>query len=145
MNFNAFNEESLQRLEVVRFFLIMKQFEELGDNIYTQTIIETICQIGHVKTTNINFAIDRLKYYEKPKAYEYGILHHLFRIPFRTLCRLGHVASKTIVSQLNNYIENEYQHPLINFFNPEVTETILTFNKIYGKLFKHSSYLSKGV
>lgn len=145
MKLSAFNEESLQRLEIVRFYLIMKQFEELGDNIYTQTIIETICQMGHIKITNVNFATEKIKYHEKPRAFEYGILHYLFRIPYRTLCSLGHVAAKTIVNQLTNYIENEYQYPLINTFNPEITETIINFNKTYARLFKHSSYLSKGV
>lgn len=145
MKLSAFNEESLQRLEVIRFYLIMKNFEELGDNIYTQTIIETICQLGHIKPMNVTYAKDRVKYQEKPKTFEYGLLHYLFRIPFRTLSKLGHVAHKTVVKQVENYVENEFQYPLVNNFNPEITQTIITFNQTYAKLFRHSSYLSKGV
>lgn len=145
MRIQAMNEESLHRLEIVRFYLIMKQFDIIGDNVYTQTIIETLCQSSNIKPLNIIHAKEQLNYNDRPQAFEYGLLNAIHRVPYRTLCGLSKMASKTIATKLQEYIDSNYQYPLVNRFNAEITASIIQFNKIYSAFFKHATYLSKGV
>jgi hypothetical protein len=143
LDIKPIDRNSLDRLEIVRFALIILHFEESGDNLYTQTIIETIAQLARVKPLNISYVREQIKYKEKPKAHELGLLNHFFGVPYRTLCRYGKVASKTIIKELEKYVLEEYQQPLINNINKEITDEIIQFNKVYKKLFKNATYLTK--
>lgn len=145
MKLKPMNEETLNRLELVRFSLVIKHFEETGDNIFTQTIIETICQMTHAKITNVNYARAYVSRDGKATPVELGLLNEVHGVPYRTLCNLGKRSSATIKARLERYIKEEFQYPLILGIDATILLDVKLFLNGYRKLFNQAGYLTKGM
>jgi hypothetical protein len=129
------------RLEELRFLLIIKTLKKSGSNIYTDNIIESICQFFNIRITNIHYAIGMLETTCRPKPLELGLLNQIFKIQMRTICFLSHIASKTIYDALDVYINKEFEYPLVSQFGEEVIIDIKNFNDGYRKLFQFATHL----
>lgn len=120
------------RLRVIetQFYLVIqaltgKDLER--DTIYMENIIENICLLYGIKTSDVTFAINNLFSSQgKPSKLEYILTGIYGRIPVRDVCRLAKMSQKTYYEILEHYVVYEGGYDLI----PRLEEnTILELEK----------------
>jgi len=145
VNFNALHPNTLNRLEEIRFYLIIQQLEQSKIDIMFQGMfIETICKSYGINISDINYAVTYTKA-NRPKHYEFSLLSQIQKVNIRTICKFGKVSYKKMVSSLEAYLNDLHEQPLVCCPEPEIRKAIVSFNSAYKKLFSHSTYLTKGI
>jgi len=145
IDFRAIHPDTLNRMEEVRFYLIIQQLEQTNIDIMFQGMfLETICKSYGINISDINYAITYTKA-NRPKHFEFNLLSQIHKVNIRTICRFGKVSYKKMQSSLDNYINNLHAQPLVCCPDLPIRKAIVSFNKAYRNLFGHSSYLIKGI
>lgn len=140
---NTDNQNIKERLEEIKFYLVTKELKkQYGDNMFIDSIIESVAMLESCKISNIRQAIDHLNTpIYKPTNIEITLLNPYNNVNIRVLTKVAGMAFKTFYNATEQvpHIEPNMKRTL----DEPLFKEIVRFNEGFRKLFSNLAEIVK--